>query len=125
MSGHPIVVIGTSAGGVGALQGICSALPKDLPASVFVVMPISPHMPTYLSDVLMKAGKLPAVRVTHAMKFVPGHLYVPSPDHHLILERSHVTVNRGPRENWHRPSVDVLFRSAARSHGPRVIGVVL
>jgi len=125
MHGPSIVVIGTSAGGVGALQGIVRALPPDFPASVFVVMHLSPHVPTFLSEVLMTSGQLPATTVIHPLPFEPGHLYMPPADHHLIVERRVVLSNRGPRENWFRPSIDVLFRSAAAAHGPRVIGVVL
>jgi two-component system chemotaxis response regulator CheB len=125
MRGHRIIVVGTSAGGVGALQEIIKGLPSDLPASIFVVMHLTPHIPSFLSQVLAKSARLPVLQVRGQMKFHPGHIYVAPPDHHLILNRTTASVNRGPRENWNRPSVDVLFRSAANSHGPRVIGVVL
>jgi two-component system chemotaxis response regulator CheB len=125
MRGHPIVVIGTSAGGVGALQEILKGLPQQLPASIFVVMHLPPHVPSFLDDVLRRRSRLPVQQVTGPTRFSPAHIYIACPDHHLILGRAAVTIQRGPRENWHRPSVDVLFRSAATSHGPRVIGVVL
>ena len=125
MRGHDIVVVGTSAGGVEALRVLLRGLPADLPAAIFVVMHLAPHAPSYLAEVLLKAGRLPAAVVDQPVRFRPGRVYVAPPDHHLILNRTHVRISRGPRENWHRPSVDVLFRSAAQSLGPRVVGIVL
>src|SRR5262245_60768672 len=125
MAGHRIIVIGTSAGGIGALQEVLRGLPAKLPASIFVVMHLTPHLPSFLDQLLRKVTRLHVQQVTEPTRFYPGSVYVASPDHHLILGRDVVTINRGPRENWHRPSVDVLFRSAATSHGPHVIGTVL
>jgi two-component system chemotaxis response regulator CheB len=59
------------------------------------------------------------------MEITPRHLYVAVPDYHLVLEKGYMRLVRGPLENRHRPSIDALFRSAAKSYGPRVIGVVL
>lgn len=125
MSGHDIVVIGSSAGGVAAMQQLVRDLPPDLPAAVFVVVHISPHVPSMLAEILAKAGRMPALAVTRPLRFRPGTIYVAPPDHHLILSRTHVSIAHGPRENRHRPSVDVLFRSAAQELGPRVVGLVL
>jgi two-component system chemotaxis response regulator CheB len=55
----------------------------------------------------------------------PGKIYVAANDHHLLLEDDKVMVKRGPKENRFRPSIDALFRSAAYTYGPRVIGIVL
>jgi len=120
-----IVVIGASAGGVEALATLARSLPADLPAAVFVVLHIPPQSPSMLPLILDRAGPLHAVKAEDGLPIEQGHIYVAPPDHHLLLEDGHMRVVRGPRENRHRPAVDVLFRSAAWEYGPRVVGVVL
>ena len=58
-------------------------------------------------------------------RFSGGRIYIAQPDYHLMVEGSCVRVLRGPKENFHRPSIDTLFRTAAESYGPRVAGVIL
>jgi two-component system chemotaxis response regulator CheB len=125
MDTRNIIVIGTSAGGFTALQRLVAMLPADLPAAVFIVWHMSPDMQGILPGVLNKLHTLPAL---HAVDFEPiqmGRIYVAPPDRHLLLEKDHVRITRGPKENRFRPAVDPLFRSAAYVHGARVIGVVL
>lgn len=125
MPGHDIIVIGTSAGGLDALQRLVKGFPRDLPAAVFVVQHLSPHAPSILPIVLARAGDLPAEHPADGQKFAPGHIYVAPPGAHLLLERDHIRLAAGPRENRHCPAIDPLFRTAALAYGPRVIGVVL
>ena len=123
--GHDIVVIGASAGGVEALMRVVAGLPDDYSGAVFVVLHLPPEAPSALAHILNRAGPLPAIQAQHKEPIEPGRIYVASPNLHLQLHRGHVVLEAGPRENNSRPSVDVLFRSAARSYGRRVVGVVL
>jgi two-component system chemotaxis response regulator CheB len=120
-----IVVIGASAGGVQALQGLLRALPRDLPAALFVVLHMPPDAAGNTAEMLSRAGPLPVVYPRDGAEITHGRVIVAPPDRHLLVEGSHVRLVRGPRENGVRPAVDALFRSAARSYGPRVVGVLL
>lgn len=118
-------MVGASAGGVEALVSLVRNLPADLPATVFIVLHLPAHAPSALPQILQRAGSLPAGSAVDGDPILPGRVHVAAPDTHLLVQRGHVRVVRGPRENGHRPAVDPLFRTAARAYGPRVIGVVL
>lgn len=119
-----IIVIGASAGGVDALRTIVAGIPRDLDAAVFVVLHIGAHR-SDLPRLLTRSGDLAAHHAKHGEAIVAGRIYVAPPDHHMIVENDTVVLTRGPRENWARPAIDPLFRSAARGYGGNVIGVVL
>jgi two-component system chemotaxis response regulator CheB len=120
-----ITVIGASAGGITALRKLLGALPAHYPAAIFVVVHVAPESPSLLHEVLARAGPLPAQRARNGESIRPGRIIVAPPDHHLLLDDGQVRVTHGPRENRHRPSIDVLFRSAAVAFGSRATGVVL
>ena len=125
MATKDIVVIGASAGGMGALERLVAGLPADLPAAVFIVWHLSPGVRSVLPAVLTKAGPLRAHHPKDGDPIRHGQIYVGPNDHHLLLERGYVRVTKGPKENRFRPAVDPLFRSAAYIYSTRVIGVVL
>lgn len=118
-----IIVIGTSAGGVDALCELTKHLPENLDASLFVVMHIGAK--SMLPEVLSRCGNLPAVAAQNNKPYQRGCVYVAPPQCHLLIKDHKTVLTRGPRENGHRPAADVLFRSAARTHRDKVVGVVL
>src|SRR5687767_2448853 len=109
MNKRDIIVIGASAGGIGPVMNIVKAFPKDLKASVFIVVHIPPYSTSSLTDILTNSGPLTAIHPKDGEKIEQGKIYVAPPDHHLIIEEGHVLVKKGPKENRFRPSVDALF----------------
>ena len=122
---HDIVVIGASAGGIEALKEITSNLSPDPDAAIFIVVHISPDSSGLLPNILNRRSKIPAHQAEDGEAIRPGRIYVAAPNRHLLLERDEVRVVNGPRHNRHRPAIDLLFRTAARNFGERVVGVVL
>jgi two-component system chemotaxis response regulator CheB len=118
-------VIGASAGGIRAIKRIVADLPRDLPASIFVATHIPPGNKSILPNILNKAGKLPARHAVDREKIRMGQIYIALPGHHLIIEKGQARVTSGPAEGGFRPAIDALFRSAARSYGSQVIGLIL
>src|SRR5215470_4236578 len=118
-----IIVIGTSSGGVDTLCELNKHLPQNLDASVFVVMHIGSE--TMLPQILTRCGNLPAVSAEDGKRYQCGCIYVAPAQHHLSIKEGMTVLSRGPRENGYRPAIDVLFRSAARAHRSKVVGVVL
>jgi two-component system chemotaxis response regulator CheB len=123
--GHPIIVIGASAGGVEALTRLVAALPPDFPAAILVVLHVPPHGDTALPQILSRRGPLPARHAEDGEPIRPGTIYVAPPNRHLLVRDGAIRLSLGPTENGHRPGIDPLFRTAARAYGPRVVGVVL
>ena len=120
----PVIAIGTSMGGLAALRKIAAGLPAALPAAICVVQHIDGHE-SRLPSLLDASGPLPAAEASDDDPIRPGWIYVAPPDHHLIVVSGRLRLTRGPRENFVRPAVDPLLRSAAEALGRRAIGVIL
>ncbi|VFR48264.1 Chemotaxis response regulator protein-glutamate methylesterase CheB [plant metagenome] len=128
-STEKIVVIGASTGGTEAIKDVLQPLPPDSPAIL-----ITQHMPAgFTRSFAQRLDSLCAVTVSeavHGERVLPGHVYLaPGGEMHLKLARSGanyvIELEAGPPVNRHRPSVDVLFESAATTAGKNAIGVIL
>jgi two-component system chemotaxis response regulator CheB len=122
---NKIVVIGGSAGALQALETLFARVPSELPATIFVVLHLASHLPSNLPRILSSLDGWVARNPMAEEKIEPGAVYVASPDRHMLIEKGRVKSVMGPKENRHRPAVNVLFRSAAYEYGGKVIGVVL
>ena len=120
-----VVVIGASAGGVEALQRLVGGFERDLHAIVLIVLHLWSRGESFLPNLLSRAGPLPAGHPHNNEIPRHGHIYVAPPDRHLLIEDGRMRLTRGPKENMHRPAVDVLFRTAAECFGSGVIGILL
>src|SRR5687768_17171729 len=121
-----IVVVGASAGGMQALKELVAQLPATFDAPVFVVQHLAADANAeVLAGVLDSSGSLRCTVAKDEQRYVRGRIYVAPADAHLLIKKSFVLVTKGARENRNRPAIDPMFRSAAVSHGPRVISVVL
>jgi two-component system chemotaxis response regulator CheB len=119
-----IVVIAASAGGLDPLRRLITALPFPCSAAVFVVMHIGPHR-SVLPDLLSNNGQYPANFGEDGALIEDGHIYVAPPDHHMLLGADRIRLDQGPKVHHTRPAADPLFMSAAKTHGRRVMGIVL
>jgi two-component system, chemotaxis family, protein-glutamate methylesterase/glutaminase len=122
---HDIIVIGASAGGVETVVRLGRGLPKNLAASVFVVIHVSSSSTSIFPQILQRETGLLAKHPEDEEKIEHGVVYVAPPDQHMTLEPGRIRITSGPKHNLHRPAIDLLFRSAAQHYGSRVIGVVL
>jgi two-component system chemotaxis response regulator CheB len=120
-----VIVIGASMGGLDALRILVAGLPPDFATPICIVRHIAPRAPGVLAQILGRAGRLPTFTVESTLPLRAPGIYVGPPDFHLIVDGGMMRVTKGPRENWLRPAIDPLFRSAADSYGQGAIGVVL
>jgi two-component system, chemotaxis family, protein-glutamate methylesterase/glutaminase len=120
------IVIGGSAGGLEAIGKLLPALPGDCSIPVAVVLHIPPRRPSRLTEVLSMRAVLSVKEAEDKEPCAPGFVYVAPPDYHLLIERDRTfALSTDEPHNFSRPSIDVLFESAADAYGDRVAGVVL
>lgn len=121
-----IVVIGTSSGGIHALQELVMQLTPEMDAAFFIVLHLSRKgVGEFLFHRLQQHSKLPCKGGEDQQIIERGVIYVAPPDNHMVLNDGKIIIGKGAPENGWRPSINNLFRSAAAAYGSRVIGIIL
>jgi two-component system chemotaxis response regulator CheB len=121
-----IIVIGASAGGFKAVTQLVDNLPAGLPVAIFIVIHMSKQ--SQAPVIVQSLQKLTSYKCQVAADnedIKAGYIYLAPADQHLLLKTDKMRLLHGPHENRWRPSIDVLFRSAAASYGSQVTGVIL
>ncbi len=120
------VAIGASAGGVQALSAILPALPVDYPLPVLVVVHVPPDRDNALVPLFQSKCRVAVKEAEDKEPALPGVVYFAPSDYHLMVELDgSLALSSDEHVNHSRPSIDVLFETAADAFGPGVAGVVL
>jgi len=122
--GYRLIAVGVSAGGLAALRTVVAALPACFAIPVVVVQHRSRDS-ELLCELLQECCAMEVGEVSDKEEIVPGRVYVAPPDYHLMVEHGWFELSTDAPVRYSRPSVDVMFLSAADAYGVDVIGVVL
>lgn len=120
-----LVVIGCSMGGLTALEQILSRLPDDFRAPVAVVIHRSAKSTGGLVQLLRRYSALRIKEPSDKEAIQPGHIYIAPADYHLLVEEGAFALSTDAPEHYARPSIDVLFETAAEAYGANTVAVVL
>jgi two-component system chemotaxis response regulator CheB len=120
------IAIGASAGGVEAMGQLFAALPSPYAPSIVAVIHLPANRPSTLAHLFSMRCRLPVREALDKEAVAPGTIYIGPPDYHLLVERERtLSLSRDAPVAYSRPSIDVMFESAAAAYGERLLGIVL
>ena len=120
-----IIVVGASRGGLKALEAVLSGLDSDFVLPVVIVQHRGKDLETGLCEYLGRYSPLPVSEPEDKEPILQSHVYLAPRDYHLLIEAMSFALSTDPPVNFARPSIDVLFESAAHEYKERSIGVIL
>jgi two-component system chemotaxis response regulator CheB len=120
-----IIAMGASWGGLSAVTTVLSGLPWDFPVPIVLVQHRSRHAENLLAPLLQEATQLRVVDVEDKEPIEPQSVYVAPANYHLLVEKDHLSLTTDPLVRHSRPSIDVMFTSAADAFRAQTVGVVL
>ena len=120
------VVIGGSAGSFSVLRDLVRALPVHTTVPMLIVMHLPPEPRSPFAELLAEDSPIPVKEAEDKERIAPGTIYIAPPNYHLLVEKDHcLALAADEPVNFSRPSIDVLFESAAEAFGERLLAVVL
>jgi two-component system, chemotaxis family, protein-glutamate methylesterase/glutaminase len=123
--GYEMVVMGTSLGGLHALEMILAGLPLGLPLAIAIAQHRHKDSDRELVKFLQRCCALPLVEAEDKQKIVAGKVYLAPANYHLLVEPGYFSLSTEAPVSYARPAIDVLFESAADAYGDRTIGIIL
>jgi len=123
---YDVVAIASSAGGLGALTAVLSALPASFPASILVVQHLDPRHRSLMADLIDRRTALPTKQAEAGDNVEPSRVLIAPPNRHMLVNAdSSIELTETELVHFVRPSADLLFESVAASYRDRAIAVVL
>jgi two-component system chemotaxis response regulator CheB len=123
---YRVVVGGVSAGGLDALRSLLADIPADFPLAMVLVQHLHPQQNDFLVRHLGQVCRLPVKEAEEKEPIESGHVYLAPANYHLLIERDRTfSLCIDEKVNYSRPSIDVLFETAAEAFGAELIGMVL
>ena len=126
MISYDIIIIGASAGGLSALEELLGIIKDYIHVPIVIVQHISPDSGDSLLKIIKKISTIEVVEPIDKERIESDHVYLAPPDYHLLVERDKTfSLYMGPKENFCRPSIDLLFETVAEAFLERTVGIVL
>jgi len=125
MGQFDIVAIGSSAGGIKALEVILSELTADFPLPILIVQHLDPRHRSLMAEIMQRHSKLRVIEAVDGETMKPAFVYIAPPNKHLLVNDGKILLTYTAFVHFCRPSIDLLFESVAATYGDRSIGIIL
>jgi two-component system, chemotaxis family, protein-glutamate methylesterase/glutaminase len=123
---YELICVGASWGGLDAVGRLLADVPEDVDQPIVIAQHRHPSAASGgLAELLRLRIRRPVHDVDDKVAIEPRHVYIAPPDYHLLVERGSFALSVDERVQYARPSIDVLFESAAHAYGPHLIGIIL
>ncbi len=123
---YKAIVIGASAGGFYALRKLIPKLPLGFTMPILIVQHLSPTSDNYMSTYLNNLSKIKVKEADEKETILPGYTYIAPPNYHMLVEEDYtISFSTDRKVNYSRPSIDILFETAAFTYGKQLIGIIL